>query len=64
MRLPGPLHGATAAVSGDRLLVIGGADRADVSTNRVLALDPRTGRVSPAGTLVQPLHDAAAASLG
>jgi Kelch motif len=64
LRLPGPLHGATAAVSGGRLLVIGGADRADVSTNRVLALDPRTGRVSPAGTLVQPLHDAAAASLG
>lgn len=64
LRLPDPLHGATAAVSGDRLLVIGGADRADVSTNRVLALDPRTGRVSPAGTLLEPLHDAAAASLG
>ena len=64
LRLPGPLHGATAAVSGDRLLVIGGADRADVSTNSVLALDPRTGRVSPAGTLLEPLHDSAAASLG
>jgi Kelch motif len=64
LRLPEPLHGATAAVIGDRFLLIGGADRADVSTDRVLALDPRTGRASPAGSLTQPLHDAAAASLG
>jgi Kelch motif protein len=63
LRLPEPLHGATAAVSGDRLLVIGGADRADVSTDKVLALDPRNGRASPAGTLVRPLHDAAAATV-
>jgi hypothetical protein len=64
LRLPEPLHGATAAASGDRLLVIGGADRADVSTDRVLALEPRTSRASHAGSLVQPLHDAAAAALG
>jgi hypothetical protein len=64
LRLPEPLHGATTAAGGDRLLVIGGADRADVSTDTVLALDPRTGRVSSAGTLAQPLHDAAATSLG
>jgi len=64
MRLPEPLHGATAAASGHRILVIGGANRADVSTDRVLALDPRSGKVSPAGTLVQPLHDAAAAIIG
>jgi hypothetical protein len=64
LRLPEALHGATAATSGDRLLVIGGADRSDVSTDTVLALDSRTGRASPAGKLVQPLHDAAAAALG
>jgi hypothetical protein len=64
LRLPQPLHGATAAGSGDMLLVIGGADRSDVSTDKVLALDPSTGRVSPAGSLTQPLHDAAAASFG
>src|SRR5947208_16190445 len=64
MRLPIPLHGATAASVGARLLVIGGADRADVSTDRVFALDPSSAKLSPAGTLVQPLHDAAAATLG
>jgi N-acetylneuraminic acid mutarotase len=51
-------------VSGDRFLVIGGADRADVSTDKVLALDPRSGKVSPAGTLFEPMHDAAATALG
>ena len=64
LRLPNPVHGATAAASGNRLLVIGGADRADVSTDRVLALDPRTGKVSSGSTLVQPMHDAAAAAIG
>jgi hypothetical protein len=64
LRLPNPLHGATAATSGDRLLVIGGADRADVSTDMVLALDPRSGKVSSGSTLVEPMHDAAAATVG
>jgi hypothetical protein len=64
LRLPQPLHGATVAASGDRFLLIGGADRADVSTDKVLSVDPRSGKVSPAGALVQPLHDAAAATLG
>ena len=63
MRLPQPLHGATAASTHDSLLVIGGADRSDVSTDKVVALDRHTGRTSVAGTLVQPLHDAAAATL-
>ena len=64
LRLPNPIHGATAATSGNRLLVIGGADRADVSTDVVLALDPRSGKVSEGSTLVQPMHDAAAATVG
>jgi hypothetical protein len=63
-RLPQPIHGATAAVSGGRLLVIGGADRADVSTDSVLSIDPGSGKVATAGTLSQPLHDAAATTLG
>jgi hypothetical protein len=44
--------------------VIGGADRADISTDTVLALDPRTGKVSSGGTLVHAMHDAAAAAIG
>ena len=63
MRLPQPLHGATAAPSGEGLLVIGGADRSDVSLDEVLLLDPRANRVSRAGALTTPLHDAAAATV-
>jgi hypothetical protein len=63
LRLPEPLHGATAVASGAGLLLIGGADRSDVSTDKVLRLDPRTDRVTPAGTLSAALHDAAAASI-
>jgi len=63
LRLPNPIHGATAATSGNRFLVIGGADRADVSTDMVLALDPRSGKVSEGSTLVEPMHDAAAATV-
>ena len=64
MRLPQPLHGATAAPTGEGLLVIGGADRSDVSLDQVLLLDPRANRVSRAGALTSPLHDAAAATVG
>src|ERR1041385_7881116 len=39
MRLPMPLHGATAAATNEGLLLIGGADRNEVSTNEVLRLD-------------------------
>jgi hypothetical protein len=52
----------TSASNG--LLVIGGADRNDVSTGSVLRLDPASGKITAAGSLAQPLHDAAAASLG
>src|SRR5262245_28844435 len=44
LRLPQPLHGATATSAGGGLLVIGGADRSDVSTDQVLQLDPQTDR--------------------
>ncbi|HSD24992.1 MAG TPA: hypothetical protein VLB79_11775 [Solirubrobacterales bacterium] len=64
VRLPEPLHGATAAPAAGGLLVIGGADRNDVSTDQVLRLDPSRRTVSSAGTLSQALHDAAAAAVG
>src|SRR5262249_44969765 len=62
MRLPQPLHGATAASSSSGLLVIGGADRNDISTNQVLRLDPGASRGKSAGTLGAPFPAAAAAS--
>jgi hypothetical protein len=64
LRLPQPLHGAAAAPSGAGVLVIGGADRNDVSTDAVLRLDPSGGSIRRTGTLVQPVHDAAAATIG
>jgi hypothetical protein len=64
LRLPQPLHGATAAPTSAGLLVIGGADRSDVSTDQVLSLEPRSGRARPAGSLTAALHDAAAAAIG
>ena len=62
--LPAPLSGEAAVTTADRILVIGGLDAADVSTTGVTRLDPRTGRMAPAGSLSEPLHDLAAASLG
>jgi hypothetical protein len=62
-RLPQALHGATVAPVGDGLLVIGGADRSDVSTNSVYALDASSRTISSDGTLIQPLHDAASATV-
>jgi hypothetical protein len=64
LRLPEPLHGATAAPAARGLLVIGGADQNDVSSNRVLQLDPSRRTMTSAGTLATPMHDAAAATIG
>jgi hypothetical protein len=58
-----PLHGLALARTADGLEVIGGADSSDVSSNRVYRFDPRVGSVTRAGTLAQPLHDAAATAL-
>jgi N-acetylneuraminic acid mutarotase len=62
-RLPVALHGEAVAPSAHGLLVIGG-EASTGSTDRVYLLDPATSRVSPAGSLAQPLHDAAAATVG
>ena len=61
-RLPVAIHGETVAPSSGALLVIGGEDSGG-SSDRVYRLDPATGRVSPDGSLAQPLHDAAAVTL-
>ena len=63
-RLPVPVAGEVALAQRGRLLVIGGLDSSGASSDRILALDPRTGGVRDRGTLVQPTHDAAGAVLG
>jgi hypothetical protein len=61
-RLPVALHGEALAPAVDGLLVIGG-EVGGSSTDRVYRFDPATGRTIQYGTLAQPLHDAAAATV-
>ncbi|MGA9371230.1 MAG: hypothetical protein WBV53_05230 [Solirubrobacterales bacterium] len=63
-RLPVALHGETVAATTGGLLVIGGENGGGSSTDTVYRLDPVNGRTAASGSLVQPLHDAAAATVG
>src|SRR4051812_4673912 len=65
-RLPVPLHGLAAARNLNGLILIGGADSADRSRSSVYRFDPKGpngGTMTTYGSLSQPLHDAAAATL-
>ena len=64
--LPAAISGeaVTATAGGGRVLIVGGLDASSQSVDGVFSLDPQSGRVRPAGQLGQPLHDAAAATLG
>ena len=61
--LPAPLSGEAVAARGSRLLISGGLDGAAASTASVLEFDPGAGAVRPAGSLSEPVHDAASATL-
>jgi hypothetical protein len=60
--LPIAIHGQAVAPAGRDLLMIGGEDSAG-SSDSVYRLNPATGRASVDGSLVAPLHDAAAVTL-
>lgn len=62
-RLPETLHGNVATPTSNGVLVIGGELASGTSTDRVDRFDPTTGKTVPYGTLVQPLHDAAATTV-
>jgi hypothetical protein len=62
--LPAPLTRPAVAVSGDRVFLLGGLTAADVSTARVVSVDPSTGHSSLAGSLAEAVHDATAATVG
>lgn len=64
LRLPAPISGEAVLADGEGLLVIGGLDSRDVSTAAVERVFPAAGKVRPAGSLAQPLHDLAAAPAG
>jgi outer membrane protein assembly factor BamB len=62
--LPAPVWGESAVGLPGGPLIIGGLDSSEASVGGVFQLDPGSGRLSPAGSLEGPLHDAAAAALG
>jgi hypothetical protein len=61
IRMPVALHGNAVAVTHGGLLVVGGELPSGTSTDNVYSFDPASGRIDQYGTLLQPLHDAAAA---
>ena len=63
LRIPA-LSGEALVAEGRGLRSIGGLDGAGASTDAVYLLDPSAGSVRRAGSLIEPLHDAAAARLG
>jgi DNA-binding beta-propeller fold protein YncE len=64
-RLPATTTHASAAALGDVAYVIGGRGASlDTPTDRIVAVNVRTGRVRIAGRLPEPTSDAPAAALG
>ncbi len=62
-RLPDPVSRAVAVRYAGGVLLAGGLGPGDVSTPRVLQVDPRTGSVHRLSDLAQPAHDSAGAVL-
>lgn len=62
--LPAPISGEAVVATKAGPLIIGGLDSASNSASGVFALDPASGKLSEAGSLTGPLHDAAATLLG
>lgn len=58
-RLPGPLSREVALEQNGGLLVAGGLQPGDASSDRVWRIDPGTGATTRLGTLADPVHDAA-----
>jgi YVTN family beta-propeller protein len=61
--LPQPLRYAAVAAAEGRIVIAGGSTPAGTASRAVLVFDPRTGRVSRAGSLAAPTTHAAAATL-
>jgi hypothetical protein len=63
-RLPTPLSRAVAFARQSQLVVAGGLENGDVSTQQVLTIMPGSGTITRAGPLASPVHDAAGIGLG
>lgn len=62
-RLSEPVSRAVAVLSGSRVVVLGGLTTGDVTTGRVVAVDPNSWTSIVDGALRQPVHDASGAAL-
>jgi hypothetical protein len=62
--LPAPISGESAVATPGGVLIIGGLDSAESSVSGIFRMDASSGRLTPAGALESPLHDAAAATRG
>jgi N-acetylneuraminic acid mutarotase len=60
-KLPSPSSREVLLTDGRQLFVAGGLDAAKQTTGSVVRVDPSTGSSQPAGSLAQPVHDAAGA---
>jgi hypothetical protein len=63
-RLAQPVSGEALLAGNGALLVLGGLDALDESTDSVVRFTPGTARAVRVGTLAEPKHDLAAAVLG
>jgi hypothetical protein len=64
LHLPAGRSRAVALVFGSRILVCGGLTATGSTTGSIIAIDVRSGQVSKAGSLADPVHDAGGAVLG
>lgn len=60
-QLPAPSAREVVLADGHDLVVLGGLDGSKQTIANVVRVDPSTGKASPAGSLSQPVHDAAGA---
>lgn len=63
-RLPVPMSAVATVAQGSGVLIAGGLDATGRSSSGVVRLDVARGRVTPAGGLVEAVHDAAGAMVG
>ena len=63
-RLPASVERAVAVEISGTVYIAGGLDASGTTASGVFALDPGTGKLTHAGDLPQPVHDAAGALIG
>ena len=62
--LPAPVSRAVAIPNGSGIVLAGGLDAGQATSNGVSRLDTRSGGLTQTGTLAVPVHDAAGARIG